>query len=238
VREYTAASRVLERATELGPESETPYQHRIRVHVCEPGGTDQARAVLRAAGQFGLASHPRIVHEAVWLDVLDRRYQDAVRRLRAASEIDAFDWQFWFVPQGQWLGEVFRLSGQKDSARVYYEAARSTLESKVREFPEDPRYYSSLGIVYAGLGNRDEAVRAARRGVDVLPISREAYRGLYAVEALAHVYTMVGENEAALTELERLLSIPSHMCAGSLRIDPRWDPLREHPRFRRLVEAP
>jgi serine/threonine-protein kinase len=63
----------------------------------------------------------------------------------------------------------------------------------------------------------------------------EAWRGLYAVEALAQVYTMVGEHEAAITELEGLLSIPSHLSAAVLRMEPRWDPLREHPRFRRLV---
>jgi tetratricopeptide (TPR) repeat protein len=238
VRDYASATRALDRAAELAPEFEIPYYFRLRVDVCNTGGTDGARAVLGEAAQFGLAGRPRIVDEAVWLEVLDRRYQQAVRRLHDASGIDAFDWQFWFVPRSQWLGEVFRLSDQQDSARVHYEAARPTLEARIREFPDDPRYHSSLGIVYAGLGLRDEAVRTARRGVEVLPISREAYRGLYAVEALAQVYTIVGDHDAALTELEHLLSIPSHLCAGSLRLDPRWDPLREHPRFRRLVEGP
>jgi tetratricopeptide (TPR) repeat protein len=176
------------------------------------------------------------VHEAVWLEVLDRRFQDALDRLREASGIDAFDWQTWFVPRTQWLGQAFRLMNQPDSARVYYEAAREVLEDKVREFPDDPRYHSSLGIVYAGLGRRHDAIRAARRGADILPISKDALRGLYAVDALAQVYAMVGEYEAGITELERLLSIPSHLSVAWLRIDPRWDPLREHPSFRRLVE--
>ena len=47
-----------------------------------------------------------------------------------------------------------------------------------------------------------------------LPISVEAYRGLYAVDALAQVYTMVGRHEPAITELEGLLSIPSHVSAA------------------------
>jgi len=235
VRDYAAAESVLVRAVELAPESETPHYFRIRVGVCGSESTEEGRKALSEAERFGLANHPRIVHEAVWLEVLDRRYQDALRRLRDASAVEHIDWQFWFVPRTQWLGEVFRLMGQADSARVYYEAARSVLEARSRESPEDPRYPSSLAIAYAALGRRDEAVRTARQGVDLLPVSKEAYRGLYAVDALAQVYTMVGEHEAAITELEGLLSIPSHLSAAVLRMEPRWDPLREHPRFRRLV---
>ncbi len=53
--------------------------------------------------------------------------------------------------------------------------------------------------------------------------------------ALAAVYTLVGEHDAAIEQLEYLLSIPSWWSAWDLRLDPRWDPLRDHPRFRKLV---
>ena len=102
------------------------------------------------------------------MEVLDRRYPEALERLRDTSLDEDFHWQFWFVPRTQWLGEVFRLMGQQDSSRVYYEAARPVLEAKVRESPMDPRYHSSLGIVLAALGHREEAVRTARRGVDTV----------------------------------------------------------------------
>ena len=47
---------------------------------------------------------------------------------------------------------------------------------------------------------------------------------------------MVGDYEAALDELHLLLSIPSYVSVPLLRIDPTWDPLREHPRFQELLE--
>jgi eukaryotic-like serine/threonine-protein kinase len=236
VRDYAAAERVLSRAVELAPEWPSLHYYLIRTRVTATGSTAGARRALVEAERFGLGAHPYLAHEAVWLDVLDRRYEDAVKRLQEASKLEDSDWQFWFVPQSQWLAKVYRLMGHQDQARAHFEAARQVLETKAREFPGDPRYHSSLGIVYAGLGRRDEALRAARHGVELLPISKEAYRGLYAVEALAQVHTMVGEHDAAIGELERLLSIPSHLSAPLLRLDPRWDPLREHPRFRRLVE--
>jgi hypothetical protein len=46
---------------------------------------------------------------------------------------------------------------------------------------------------------------------------------------------MVGEDEAALDQIEYLLSIPSMMTVWNPRLNPAWDPLRDHPRFRELV---
>ncbi len=52
---------------------------------------------------------------------------------------------------------------------------------------------------------------------------------------LARIYTMVGEYDAAIDRLERLLAVPSNTAVPGLRIDPTWDPLRDHPRFQQLV---
>jgi serine/threonine-protein kinase len=55
------------------------------------------------------------------------------------------------------------------------------------------------------------------------------------VEDLARIYTMVGEYDTAIDRLETLLSVPSPTTVPMLRMDPTWDPLREHPRFQRLL---
>ncbi len=41
----------------------------------------------------------------------------------------------------------------------------------------------------------------------------------------------------ALNRLEPLLKQPYYLSPGWLRIDPTFDPIRKHPRFRRLVEG-
>jgi len=47
---------------------------------------------------------------------------------------------------------------------------------------------------------------------------------------------MVGEQELAIEQLEYLLSIPNFIVSKPLlRIDPRWDQLRDHPRFQKLL---
>ena len=72
--------------------------------------------------------------------------------------------------------------------------------------------------------------------VELFPISKDAIDGPGFVENLALIYVMVGEHDAALTQIETILSIPSLFSVALLRIDPRWDPLRDHPRYEELLE--
>ena len=91
-------------------------------------------------------------------------------------------------------------------------------------------------MAYAGLGRSDDAVREGRLAVELNPISIDAADGPYTVMMLAEIYVMVGNHDAAIDELEHLLSIPSGISVPVLRLAPWWDPLRDHPRFRRLLE--
>ena len=61
--------------------------------------------------------------------------------------------------------------------------------------------------------------------------------GPYIQHQLARIYLLVGEPEKALDQLEPLLRIPYYLSPGWLRIDPTFDPLRNNPRFRKLVEG-
>ena len=126
---------------------------------------------------------------------------------------------------------------KKELAKKYYDEARSILESKIEERPEDARLHTSLGIVYAGLGRKEDAIRKGKLGVELLPVTKEAIGGLIRVEDLARIYVMVGEFDAAIEQLEFLLSNPGLMSIPLLRLHPAWDPLRDHPRFKKLVEA-
>jgi serine/threonine-protein kinase len=67
-------------------------------------------------------------------------------------------------------------------------------------------------------------------------IEEDAFEGSDLLVYLAWIYTLVDEYEAAFQELDKLLAIPSELSVPLLRIDPRWDPLRDHPRFQALME--
>ena len=119
---------------------------------------------------------------------------------------------------------------------AYYDSARITYEERVRDDRNDYAAHGNLGIAYAGLGRREEAIREGKLAVEILPLSRDALAGTGRILALAKIYAMVSEQDEAIDQLEVLLSIPSDISVPLLKIDPQWDPLREHPRFQALLE--
>ncbi|MHC4462551.1 MAG: hypothetical protein ACYS30_14125 [Planctomycetota bacterium] len=200
------------------------------------GSTEKARAVLEEALQnIKSAEDPDIANSLVNIEVFDGKYQEALDRHSLKSE--DIDNQWRFIPKALRYARIYGYMNKKELAKEYYDESRSVLESKIREQSEDARLHSSLGIAYAGLGRKEDAIREGKLGVKLLPVTKEAWRGLFKVEALARIYVMVGEFDAAIDQIEFLLSLPGELSIPLLRLDPAWAPLRDHPRFKKLLEA-
>jgi len=122
--------------------------------------------------------------------------------------------------------------------RSHAEAARAIYEKLSRENPEVPENYASLGLAYAYLGRKDDALRAGNQAIGLLPISKDAFTGPEYEANQAGILTIVGEYEQAIDKLEYLMSIPAgwHISLPHLQKEPRWDPLRDRPRFKLLLE--
>jgi tetratricopeptide (TPR) repeat protein len=118
-----------------------------------------------------------------------------------------------------------------------YDSARVFLESRMGNMPDDPRLFSSLGIVYAGLGFDNKAISEGEKAVKLLPVSKEAYRGAFLVEDLAQIYVMVGKYDEAIKQIKYLLSIPGFLSTKILELDPRWAPLKKQPEFKKMIES-
>ena len=95
--------------------------------------------------------------------------------------------------------------------------------------------YSQLGVTYAMLGREGQALRAARRGVELLPVEREAWRGGHRLADLATVFAQFGQADSAAHYLQFLLDHPGDVTVPLLRLDPLWDPIRDTPEFQQLV---
>jgi hypothetical protein len=121
-----------------------------------------------------------------------------------------------------------------------FAAARKNLEAK---FPgaHDAIYLSEVATLDAGLGKKEEAIRVARRAVELMPIARDAVNAPGLIAKLALVYTWTGERESALDQLEKVATIPGAMGTmptyGDLKFNPCWDDLRGDPRFGKIVAA-
>ncbi|MCK5712024.1 MAG: tetratricopeptide repeat protein, partial [Hyphomicrobiaceae bacterium] len=234
LRKYQEAESYYERAILLRPDYPRGYNRKAWLYLRWEGSTEKARAVVeRALQNITSPEDSVIVNLLITLDVYDGNYQQALDRLSLVSE--DIDDQFNFIPNSLRYAQICGYMKKKELAKKYYEDARSILKAKIQQRPKDARFHSALGIAYAGLGRKEDAVREGKLAVELLPVAKEAWRGASRVEDLARIYVMVGKFDAAIDQLKFLLSVPGDMSIPLLRLDPVWDPLLDHPRFEELV---
>jgi serine/threonine protein kinase/tetratricopeptide (TPR) repeat protein len=241
LRKYPEAEDYYDQAISLAPDLSFAYYCKGWLYLCWEGSTEKTRAVLEEALQsIRSAETPRIFNLLVNIDVFDGNYQEALDRLSLESQdidnqeyID--DWEY-FIPNALLYARIYGHIYKTELEQANYESARRILESKIKEQPEHARFRSALGIAYAGLRRKEDALREGKLAVKLLPVSKEAMKGPYRVEDLARIYVMVDEFDAAIDRLEHLLSIPGPISIPLLQLDPSWNPLRNHPRFKKLIK--
>ncbi len=147
------------------------------------------------------------------------------------------------LPKSYLQGCVALARGDAARARPLLEAACPSMEAEARNVPLDAFRQAHLGLLYALLGRKDEAVSLGRHAVELLPESKDAYSGPAVSGLLALIYARVGETGQALTMIERLLRLPGALCPNfegsvtraDLRMRWQWDPLRGEARFEKLL---
>ena len=113
--------------------------------------------------------------------------------------------------------------------------ARERLYQEVLKKPQDAWLISGLAILDALLNNKETAISEAKRAVDLLPISKDARDGPNFLASLAMVYAWTGEVDQAFSTLGQLTKIPFGVYYGGLKCDSDWEPLRQDPRYDKLL---
>jgi len=144
-----------------------------------------------------------------------------------------------------WVGWAQEVAGDTAGAEETWRQARSELEFSLNEQPENDQLMGYLALTNAALGDKGAAFKLVERATAMSPIEKDAFLGPCAIEILARVAAQMGEPDRAIAALEKLLSIPYGGALGMsapltpalLRLDPMFDPLRDNPRFQKLVAS-
>jgi TolB-like protein/tRNA A-37 threonylcarbamoyl transferase component Bud32/Flp pilus assembly protein TadD len=244
VRDWPGATACYNRAREIAPDSAYAKVGLAYLEVFQNGNPAAGRKILQNIPS-GI-DPDGVVTGARWdLAMLERDYARA-EKILTDFPLENFP-NPGDAPKTYYQGRLALARGDIEGAQRYFAAATPVIEKCVHDNPNDPNPPAQLGLLYAFMHRKEDAIREGRRAVEMEPESQNAFHGAARAANLALVYALVSEPDQAITLIERLLStpgpvqwpdFPSNITLADLRLRWEWDSLRSNPRFQKLLAQP
>lgn len=238
IRDWPAAAAGYKRALEITPDDLDAKFRLAYLEVVQNNNPVAGRNILQSIPPA--VNRDDELASARWdLAMLERDYASAEKILA-----DYRGEKLAQSPKPFYHGRTALARGDIESAQRYFAAAMPAFEGTVRADPADPNHHAKLGLLYAYMHRKEDALREARRAVELEPESQNAFHGAMWAGDLALVYALVGEQDQAITLIERLLSTPGpiewldhpqNITLAELRLRWEWDSLRSNPRFQKIL---
>jgi TolB-like protein/tetratricopeptide (TPR) repeat protein len=232
LRRPAEAREILERALALAPANLLAIEYLAATYLAE-GDLAGARASIAKDGQTidrkVLVAFFANYQDLVW--VLDAGQLEILKGLTPSDFDD--NAAAWAICRAQ----ARRFAGDEAGMREYAEKAQIELDKQLKDTPDDPQLHAIRGLALAYLGRKDEAIREGELAIKLGGPSIDAINGPYNLHQLVRTEIAAGEHERALGHLEALMKTPYMVTPAWLKIDPNFDPVRQNPRFQKLVAA-
>src|SRR5947207_2207089 len=243
LRRFPDALRKFDQVLNIIPDDVDTLAYKATIAQAE-GDLQRAAALL--APLRPNADHTSALETQVYQAILERRPAQIISRLK---EILAKPDPALGYINGRlrfWLGWAQDVAGDHAAAQESWRQARSELESFLKEQPDNSNLIGDLALTNMGLGDQAAALALSERGIAALPVEKDVVSGAGPIETLARVAAHMGEPDRAIAALQQVLSIPGTgaldkympLTPALLRLDPLFDPLRNDPRFQKLVPSP
>jgi TolB-like protein/Flp pilus assembly protein TadD len=230
-RSFEAADKIFDRAIEAAPNSFGPRAEKSKLAIDWKGDLSVMEKALKQVPK-GVDPDGLVTFARVQLLLLERKFSDALAVLQQSPQ----DASHFDKSRELFEGAIYTFLNDKEKALAAFERARPIAEKALRESPDDASRHVTLGLILAGLGEKELAIAEGKRAVQLLPESQDAFDGPRMTVALAQIYAWTGESDQALQLLDRSLGTPMGITVPFLKLDPMWEPLRNDPRFQALID--
>jgi TolB-like protein/cytochrome c-type biogenesis protein CcmH/NrfG len=231
LRDFAQARVELDRALKVVPESSAVLAAKAGTFQAE-GNLAAARTIL-APMQVN-AGDPASFNVLIAQMLLERRFADAITALKTVLAGPVRDGDTYLVFCQVFVAWAQRWSGDIAAAHASFLRALDVVNALRKADADDVNLAEMFAIVYAGLDDEAEAMRWARRGVELN--AGDAYQLPRMESVLAQVEAAFGHVDEAIRQVPHLLEVPNGETRATMRLHPAWDSLRKDPRFLKLVD--
>ena len=244
IRDWPNAVKGMDRVLALAPDSLNVKIQRAYMEFFWKASTVPIKAVLES---FAPNLDPDgIVTFSRWDVALIDRDPDAAELALTSARLENFVAPTGVpLPKSYLAGCVALMRNDAARAQQEFETARPILEQVVMKSPQDGVRHAQLGFLYALMGRKDDALREGRRGAELTSMSKDMINGGTVQGFLALIYARIGDTDRAIELLECLLITPfavdyadNGIAVADLRQRWEWDPLRNDPRFQKILASP
>lgn len=226
LRRYDEALRAYDRAQAVDPGDYAVTLYKSMALLCAGRADDALQLLNRIPREFDLGG--AVISTRFDIERILGNSKAAFASIEAAPEWVESNYLPNKVPISFLQAQAWEMVGDSAKARAAYEAARIAIQPNLRN-PDTPIFFSVLGLIEAGLGNKTAALEAGRKSLQLVPVDHESGNGATRLNAMVEIEIRVGELDAAAAHLQEALSIPSGRTVSAMliKIDPRFEPVRE-----------
>jgi TolB-like protein/Tfp pilus assembly protein PilF len=236
LRRYAEERSVLDRALAIQPDSPETEVARAFVEFDWKANTRPLHQVIDSIRVNNPGAIPTIAQAWLTCSLAERDAIAAQNALIVLGETPLADGTVRFSrPLVE--GVIARMTKDNSKAQAAFADARIAQQKIVEAQPNYAPALCVLGLIDAALGRKEGALREGRRAVELLPVEKDAINGQHMTEIFAMIAAWAGDKDLACEQLATAVRFHSHVTYGELRLLPWWDPLRDDPRFEKIVSS-
>ena len=244
LRDWRTAAERMDRVLALFPDSFNVKIQRAYIEFLWKGSTAPIKAALESLPPN--FDPDGVVTFARWdVSLMDRDVVAAQKAL-AACQLETIASQTGVpLPKSYLQACVDLVRGDAAKARTEFETARPSIEKIVVNSPQDGTRRAQLGLLYAFLGRKEDALREGQRAMELKPITHDVIEGAVVEDFYTLTCARLGESDKAISRIQRLLTTPfavdyadESITLSDLRQRWEWDPLRKDSRFQKILAEP
>ena len=227
---------LINKAITMTPDNADIYKQKAVAYIDFKGDFKTARTILDNASD--LVNTSKLQGTYAYLDFCKGNSNEFIKAYTPLADSLLAN-QSNIFSYSQALAVYYKAENKVDSSKKYFNKNKELMLSMLKKAPDDFRIHRNLGIDYAGLGEKEKALEHSNRACQLMPLSKDAMIGVVPLESLALVYTYLGEQDAAIDILEKLLKMPRGFVFTATiplyKMHPFWKSLQNNPRFKKMI---